>query len=105
MLQSIRTLIVQTADLVEAEGHLARTVIVRLLAAMTYQLLGALLLLTGCVTVCFGIYRLLSTVLSPGSAILLVGCLLMLIAGLFLWISQSMYEGLDTLGGGRDDRS
>jgi hypothetical protein len=105
MMQSIRTLIVQTVDLLEAEGHLARSVFVRLLAAVMWQLVGALLLLSGCIVACYGIYQLLREVLPPGAAVLLVGLLLMAIAGVFIWIAHGIFEGLDSLGGGDDDRS
>ena len=104
MMQSLRTLIVQTAELVEAEGHVARSIVVRLLTAMTWQLVGALLFTIGCIASSYGIYQLLRQVLSPGSALLLVGVVLMLIAGVFMWVSHGMYEGLDDLGGERDDR-
>lgn len=103
-MQSIRTLIVQTVDLLEAEGHLARSVFVRLLTAVTWQLVGALLFLGGCIFTCYGIYQLLLEVLSPGAAVLLVGLLLMAIAGAFIWIAHSIFEGLDSIGGGDDGR-
>jgi len=104
MMQSLRTLIVQTAELVEAEGHVARSIVVRLLTALTWQLVGALLFTLGCIASCYGIYQLLLQVLSPGFAVLLVGVVLILISGILMWISHGMYEGLDDIDGKSDDR-
>jgi hypothetical protein len=93
LIRALSTLVVRTAELVEAEGRTARGELIKLLKLGLYYIATCLLAVMGLLVVASGVFLALSEVMKPAGALLVIGAAILAVGGVTFILARSHEPG------------